>query len=150
MTSADALVAIDGTMTLDAVESQYFGAKQTHRAYPVVQNGRLLGLVDRATLDAHRVQAGPGATLASAFADRTPAVAQAHETCRVVASRLAMLGLERLPVVDDPQSLRITGIVSRSDLIKPALQHFDDEQKRERFRPIVPANLRDPGARKAG
>ena len=59
-----------------------------------------------------------------------------------------MLGLERLPVVDDPQSLRITGIVSRSDLIKPALQHFDDEQKRERFRPVVPANLRDSGTRK--
>ncbi|CAI8787998.1 MULTISPECIES: chloride channel protein [Burkholderia] len=150
MTPADALVAIDGATPLDAVESQYFGAKQTHRAYPVVQNGRLLGLVDRATLDAHRAQAGPDAPLASAFADRAPAVAQAHETCRVVASRLAMLGLERLPVVDDPQSLRVTGIVSRSDLIKPALQHFDDEQKRERFRPVVPVNLRDIGARKAG
>ncbi|MBY4766735.1 hypothetical protein [Burkholderia ambifaria] len=33
---------------------------------------------------------------------------------------------------------------------KPALQHFDDEQKRERFRPIVPVNLRDIGARKVG
>ncbi|KAB0638994.1 chloride channel protein [Burkholderia latens] len=150
MTSAGALVSIDGAMTLDTVESQYFGAKQTHRAYPVVQNGRLLGLVDRATLDAHRAQAGLGATLASAFADRVPAVAQAHETCRVVASRLAVLGLERLPVVDDPQSLRIIGIVSRSDLIKPALQHFDDEQKRERFRPIVPINLRDRANRNVG
>ncbi|KVC44846.1 chloride channel protein [Burkholderia diffusa] len=150
MTSADALVAIDGATTLDAVESQYFGVKQTHRAYPVVQNGRLLGVVDRAMLDTQRAQAGPGAVLASAFADRAPAVAQAHETCRVVASRLAMLGLERLPVVDDPQSLRLIGIVSRSDLIKPALQHFDDEQKRERFRPVVPVNLRDASVRKAG
>lgn len=150
MTSADRLVAIDGAATLEAVESQYFGAKQTHRAYPVVQNGRLLGLVDRATLDAQRAQAAADTPIAGAFADRAPAVAQAHETCRVVASRLAMLGLERLPVVDDEQSMRITGIVSRSDLIKPALQHFDDEQKRERFRPIVPANLRDIGTRKAG
>ncbi|RKU05076.1 chloride channel protein [Burkholderia sp. Nafp2/4-1b] len=150
MTSADALVAIDGAKTLDVVESEYFGAKQTHRAYPVVQDGRLLGFIDRAMLDAQRAQAGPGAVLASAFADRARAVAQAHETCREVASRLAVLGLERLPVVDDPQSLRITGIVSRSDLIKPALQHFDDEQKRERFRPVVPANLRDPDARNAG
>lgn len=115
-----------------------------------MQNGRLLGVVDRATLDAHRAQAGPGATLASVFAERAPAVAQAHETCRVVASRLAMLGLERLPVVDDPQSLRIVGIVSRSDLIKPALQHFDDEHKRERFRPVVPVNLRNARARNAG
>ncbi|WP_063551847.1 chloride channel protein [Burkholderia territorii] len=150
MTSADALVAIDGATTLDVVESLYFGVKQTHRAYPVVQNGRLLGVIDRATLDAQRAHAGPGAVLASVFAERVPAVAQAHETCRMVASRLAMLGLERLPVVDDPQSLRIVGIVSRSDLIKPALQHFDDEQKRERFRPVVPVNLRNAGVRKAG
>ncbi|KVL43051.1 chloride channel protein [Burkholderia territorii] len=150
MTSADALVAIDGATPLDVVESQYFGVTQTHRAYPVVRNGRLLGVIDRATLDAQRAHAGPGAVLASVFAEHVPAVAQAHETCRVVASRLAMLGLERLPVVDDPQSLRIVGIVSRSDLIKPALQHFDDEQKRERFRPVVPVNLRDAGARKAG
>ncbi|VWD39557.1 chloride channel protein [Burkholderia lata] len=150
MTSADRLVAIDGAATLDTVESQYFGAKQTHRAYPVVQNGRLLGLVDRATLDAQRAQAAADTPISGVFANRAPAVAQAHETCRVVASRLAMLGLERLPVVADEQSMRITGIVSRSDLIKPALQHFDDEQKRERFRPIVPANLRDIGTRKAG
>ncbi|MDN7616372.1 chloride channel protein [Burkholderia cepacia] len=150
MTSADLLVTIDGETTLDAVESRYFGANQTHRAYPVVQNGRLLGLVDRATLDAQRAQAAPDTPISRAFANRAPAFAQAHESCRVVASRLAMLGLERLPVVADEQSMRITGIVSRSDLIKPALQHFDDEQKRERFRPIVPANLRDIGTRKAG
>ncbi|CAB3748379.1 chloride channel protein [Burkholderia puraquae] len=150
MTSTDRLVTIDGAATLATVESRYFSAKQTHRAYPVMQNGRLLGLVDRATLDAQRAQAAADTPISGAFANRAPAVAHAHETCRVVASRLAMLGLERLPVVTDEQSMHITGIVSRSDLIKPALQHFDDEQKRERFRPIVPADLRDIGTRKAG
>ncbi|MCA8431280.1 chloride channel protein [Burkholderia seminalis] len=150
MTSADRVVAIDGATTLATVESRYFGAKQTHRAYPVVQHGRLLGLVDRATLDARRAEAGAESPISDAFANRVPAVALAHETCRVVASRLAMLGLERLPVVDDEQSLRVIGIVSRSDLIKPARHHFDDEQTRERFRPIVPVNLRDAGTREAG
>ncbi|MGU3781524.1 chloride channel protein [Burkholderia metallica] len=150
MTPAERVVAIDGAATLATVESQYFGAQQTHRAYPVVQDGRLLGLVDRATLDTQRAQAAADSPIAGAFENRTPAVAHAHETCRVVASRLAMLGLERLPVVSDEQSMRITGIVSRSDLIKPALQHFDDEQKRERFRPVVPANLRASRTRQAG
>ncbi|RQS93473.1 chloride channel protein [Burkholderia seminalis] len=150
MTSADRVVAIDGATTLATVESRYFGAKQTHRAYPVVQHGRLLGLVDRATLDARRAEADAESPISDAFANRVPVVALAHETCRVVASRLAMLGLERLPVVDDEQSLRVIGIVSRSDLIKPARHHFDDEQKRERFRPIVPVNLRDAGTREAG
>ncbi|KVP46576.1 hypothetical protein WJ89_07090 [Burkholderia ubonensis] len=87
----------------------------------------------------------PGTPIADVLADRAPVVALAHETCRLVATRLAVHGLERLPVVDDAQSLRMTGIVSRSDLIKPALQHFDDEHKRERFRPIVPANARKAG-----
>ncbi|WP_010098810.1 CBS domain-containing protein [Burkholderia ubonensis] len=87
----------------------------------------------------------PAGNTLGAWVIAVPVVALAHETCRLVATRLAVHGLERLPVVDDAQSLRMTGLVSRSDLIKPALQHFDDEHKRERFRPIVPANARKAG-----
>ncbi|KVW50650.1 chloride channel protein [Burkholderia ubonensis] len=145
MTRADAIVAIDAATTLAEVDATFFGARQTHRAYPVVQDGRLLGVVDRALLDAQRASRAPGTPIADVLADRAPVVALAHETCRLVATRLAVHGLERLPVVDDAQSLRMTGLVSRSDLIKPALQHFDDEHKRERFRPIVPVNARKAG-----
>ncbi|KVO02175.1 hypothetical protein WJ71_19360 [Burkholderia ubonensis] len=240
MTRADAIVAIDAATTLAEVDATFFGARQTHRAYPVVQDGRLLGVVDRALLDAQRASRAPGTPIADVLADRAPVVALAHETCRLVATRLAVHGLgsvyirnahalprerplarratprildvsprsatrraavlvatpnlnfiprecpkspvwrrraslvwlgqtallapcptsdfghshvrsvckqtlERLPVVDDARSLRMTGLVSRSDLIKPALQHFDDEHKRERFRPIVPANARKAG-----
>ncbi|KDB06905.1 hypothetical protein LIG30_3924 [Burkholderia sp. lig30] len=90
--------------------------------------------------------------IADVLPDRTPDVALVHATCRLVATRLAVPGLERLPVVHDAQSLRIAGIVSRSDLVKPALQHFDDEHKRERFRPIVPVSMRKrhAAAREAG
>jgi len=56
------------------------------------------------------------------------------ETCRLVATRLAVHGLERLPVVADATTLQLVGIVSRSDLIKPSLGHFEEEHKRERFR----------------
>ncbi|KVL70613.1 hypothetical protein WJ50_07505 [Burkholderia ubonensis] len=240
MTRADAIVAIDAATTLAEVDATFFGARQTHRAYPVVQDGRLLGVVDRALLDAQRASRAPGTPIADVLAGRAPVVALAHETCRLVATRLAVHGLgsvyirnahalprerplarratprildvsprsatrraavlvatpnlnfiprecpkspvwrrraslvwlgqtallapcptsdfghshvrsvckqtlERLPVVDDAQSLRMTGLVSRSDLIKPALQHFDDEHQRERFRPIVPANARKAG-----
>ncbi|WP_322065756.1 chloride channel protein [Burkholderia ubonensis] len=145
MTRADAIVAIDAATTLAEVDATFFGARQTHRAYPVVQDGRLLGVVDRALLDAQRASRAPGTPIADVLAERAPVVALAHETCRLVATRLAVHGLERLPVVDDAQSLRMTGLVSRSDLIKPALQHFNDEHKRERFRPIVPVNARKAG-----
>jgi H+/Cl- antiporter ClcA len=139
MTRAEAVSTIDAALPAADVVARYFGARQTHRAYPVVRDGRLLGIVDRALLDAPHAA---DARIADLLPDGPPNVALAHETCRVVATRVAVLGIERLPVVDSAQSLRIVGIVSRSDLIKPALQHFDDEHKRERFRPIVPANAR--------
>ncbi|KWK44559.1 chloride channel protein [Burkholderia stagnalis] len=152
MTRAASIVTIDADTPLAEVDATFFGARQTHRAYPVVKDGCLLGVVDRALLDAQRATFSPDTPVARVLAGHAPAIALAHETCRLVATRLAVLGLERLPVVDDAQSLRMTGLVSRSDLIKPALQHFDEEHKRERFRPIVPANARRGlgAARKTG
>jgi hypothetical protein len=41
-------------------------------------------------------------------------------------------GMERLAVVDGVESLRLVGIVSRSDLLKPAGQVHEDEVRRER------------------
>jgi CBS-domain-containing membrane protein len=77
------------------------------------------------------------ATLAEVLHGNEPVVAVPGETCRVVASRLAVHELERLPVVADANSMRLVGIVARSDLIKPSLAHFEDEQKQERFRRVA-------------
>lgn len=60
-------------------------------------------------------------TAGDLFGEHMPVVALADETCRALATRLAVHGLERLRVVSDASTLRLTGIVSRSDLIKPAL-----------------------------
>jgi CBS domain-containing protein len=59
--------------------------------------------------------------------------ALSHETCRAVASRLASMGLERMPVVESEESLKVAGVVSRSDLLKPAKQLHEEESRRERF-----------------
>ena len=40
--------------------------------------------------------------------------------------------LERLPVVDDPISRRVVGIVSRSDLVRPFRVLHDEDVHRER------------------
>lgn len=61
-----------------------------------------------------------------------PEYALPGETCRAVAQRLAAAGQERLPVVDDPVSLRAVGIVSRSDLLKPMRAQHEEESLRER------------------
>ncbi|MBN3802070.1 CBS domain-containing protein [Paraburkholderia sp. Ac-20336] len=132
----------EASATVGATLQTLFGANQVRRAYPVVRDGAVIGVADRMLLerfcadDAERKRALP---LAEVFAQHNTAFALPSETCRLVATRLAVLGLERLPVVADRKSMRLIGIVSRSDLVKPSLAHFEEEHKRERFRRIGPA-----------
>lgn len=177
-------VTIDADLSVEVVRARYFGATQAHRAYPVVRDGVLIGMLDRATLDgspaahdgdgqaddaraakdgqaddarAAKMRAADVQMIDMRVADvlprRAPLFSLADETCRLVATRLAVHQLERLPVVADPGTMRVVGIVSRSDLVKPALRHFDDEHKRERFRRAHPAAFvkrRFAPARKTG
>ncbi|CAJ3167192.1 voltage-gated chloride channel/CBS domain-containing protein [Burkholderia pseudomallei] len=171
-------VTIDADLSVEVVRARYFGATQAHRAYPVVRDGVLIGMLDRAMLDgspaahdgdgqaddarAAKMRAadvqmidmrGADVRVADVLPRRAPLFSLADETCRLVATRLAVHQLERLPVVADPDTMRVVGIVSRSDLVKPALRHFDDEHKRERFRRAHPAAFvkrRFAPARKTG
>ncbi|MFM0153254.1 chloride channel protein [Paraburkholderia sediminicola] len=134
--------SIDAVTTVADALATYFGRTQTRRAYPVVQDGAVLGMIDRMFLqqlcqDDSELKAR--LNLADVLRQRPPAFALPDETCRLVATRLAVHGLERLPVVADRDSMRLVGIVSRSDLIKPSLSHFEEEHKKERFRRITPA-----------
>ncbi|KVE39268.1 chloride channel protein [Burkholderia sp. TSV86] len=133
---AQPAVTIDANAALAEVQAEYFSSAQRHRAYPVTHGGTLVGMLDRAALERAIAPLGGHANAGEAVraAAPTPAYALPHETCRLVATRLAVRELERLPVVADSGSLRVVGIVSRSDLVKPALKHFDEEHKRERFR----------------
>jgi len=123
---------IDASATVSDTLATRFGATQTRRAWPVVRDGVVLGVVDRAMLDG----ADADKTLGALFAGRVPDVALPGETCRQIATRLAIHGLERLPVVRNRDSLQIVGIVSRSDLVKLSLTHFEEEHKKERFNRI--------------
>ncbi|MBP0589759.1 chloride channel protein [Paraburkholderia sp. LEh10] len=132
------LDTIDAALSVRDALTAYFGVTQKRRAYPVVRgNGVVLGIVDRATLDAVRdgaTQHTLDSPLADVLKDASPVVALPDETCRLVATRLAVHELERLPVVADRDSMHLLGVVSRSDLVKPSFAHFEEEHKRERFR----------------
>ncbi|NML34585.1 chloride channel protein [Paraburkholderia antibiotica] len=133
---------VDAATTVGATLQTLFGANQSRRAYPVVRNGAVIGVADRSLLErfcADDTERKRALTLADVFAEQNPAFALPSETCRLVATRLAVLDLERLPVVADRNSMRLVGIVSRSDLVKPSLAHFEEEHKRERFRRIGPS-----------
>ncbi|RXZ34019.1 chloride channel protein [Oxalobacteraceae bacterium CAVE-383] len=135
-----AVQAIPAEMTIADALANYFGATQHHRCYPVTDaEGRLAGMAERSSF-------APGAdgrnTISSLFARSADdgqesqgalPVALASDTCRIAAARMASHHVERLPVVDNANERRLIGIVSRSDLIKPSLLFFDEEQKRERL-----------------
>ncbi|ORC47503.1 chloride channel protein [Burkholderia sp. A27] len=146
---------IDAQLTVGEALAKYFGATQMHRAYPVIDAGKVAGVVERATLERARAQrdgAGAATTLLELMKARAPVVAVPGETCRLVATRLAVHNLERVLVVDDANTRRLVGIVSRSDLVKPSLAHFDEEHKKERFRRLGPrsAKRRLSPVRRAG
>jgi H+/Cl- antiporter ClcA len=126
---------IDACMSVAQALSNPFGPGQQHRGFPVLRRDRLVGVVDRAAIvDLHARD--PQATVEDACGMSPPAYALPGETCRSVATRLARHHLERLPVVADADSLQVVGIVSRSDLIKLSVVHFDEEETRERLRGV--------------
>jgi len=124
--------SVDADTPVGGVYSSTFGPGQAHRAFPVVRNKRLLGVVDRTLIEAACAR-DPLQPVGEIFVDQPPPpYALAHESCRVVAERLVTTSQERLPVVADADSLRLLGIVSRSDLLKPLRSRYEEEELRER------------------
>jgi CBS domain-containing protein len=128
-------LSIDAGAGLEEVLASHFGEQQRHRAYPVVRAGVLVGMLDRAALLAAR-QAGGKRCVGELYGVNMPIVALAGETCRSVATRLAVHERERLPVVDDAVSRHLVGLVSRSDLIKASLSLHEEEHHHQAFRHI--------------
>jgi H+/Cl- antiporter ClcA len=125
--------AIDADALVADVLVSHFGASQRHRAYPVTREGAVVGMLDRAALDS----AGAGVRqVGELFGANAPIVALPGETCRIVAIRLAVHGLERVPVVADAATRELVGVISRSDLIKSSLALYDEESARHRFRRV--------------
>ncbi|HEY8011276.1 MAG TPA: chloride channel protein [Rudaea sp.] len=124
------VVAIPGELKLSEVLANYFGSTQQQRAYPVVVDGKFVGNVDRSSLQS--LAHGGDPAIATVIPQQEPAYALANETCRSVASRMAAFGLERLAVIESAESRRLVGFVSRSDLLKPAKQLYEEEFERER------------------
>ncbi|KMZ13945.1 Chloride channel protein [Candidatus Burkholderia humilis] len=85
------VLTIDAATPLSDVLAKHFGPQQVHRAYPVVRDGVLAGMLDRAAL-ASLIEATPepaltvGDALVRLSGD-APWVALPGETCRLAATR---------------------------------------------------------------
>lgn len=127
-------VSIAAQLTLHEAAQQYFGSGQQHRSFPVVDtHGVLLGMLERDSLLHHIALHGGDQQLAMILDSAHASVALPTETCQVVGRRMAIQHVERLPVVADKESLRLLGVISRSDLLKPAHTVFHEEHVRERL-----------------
>ena len=130
---SQAPMAIDADALVAEVFASHFGAGQRHRAYPVTRGGAVIGMLERATLEAGK----DAVHVRDLYGANAPIVALRGETCRTVAIRLAVHNLERVPVVADAASRQLVGVVSRSDLIKSSLILHDEENTRHRFRRVT-------------
>jgi CBS domain-containing protein len=128
------VMTIPGSELTRDVWSTYFGSKQQHRAYPVVEDGRLLGVLDRSVLNGLPPAAleEPVARVFSAYG-RTSGFTTPGETCRAAALKMAAEGLERLAVIDAPATRRVVGMLTRSDLLKPSSVIHEEDFRRERL-----------------
>jgi len=128
------VLSIPAATTLHDIAADYFGAAQHHRAFPVRRvDGTLAGMLDRSALLDYLQQHPPTTPLQQLLAQTVPLFALGTETCQAVARRMAAYHVERLAVVADAGSLQLIGIISRSDLVKPARTAFDEEHIRERL-----------------
>jgi CBS domain-containing protein len=123
---------IDAAATIGAVLATHFGPTQKHRGYPVTRGGLVVGMVERDTLNGH----APDLPVGALFGANPPLVALPGETCRAVATRLAVHGIERLPVVTQAAQPQLLGVVSRSDLIKASATLHDEEHERRTLRTL--------------
>ncbi|WP_175626809.1 MULTISPECIES: chloride channel protein [Oxalobacteraceae] len=127
-------MSIDAHLTLHEAAQQYFGSEQKHRSFPVVDtHGTLLGMLERDNLLHHIALHGGDQQLVNILDAAHLSLALPTETCQVVGRRMAIQHVERLPVVADKESRRLLGIISRSDLLKPAHTVFHEEHVRERL-----------------
>ena len=123
---------IDAAATIAGVLATHFGPAQKHRGYPVTRGGVVIGMIERDTLNGHL----PDLPVGALFGANPPLVALPGETCRAVATRLAVHGIERLPVVTQAAQPQLLGVVSRSDLIKASATLHDEEHERRTLRTL--------------
>jgi H+/Cl- antiporter ClcA/CBS domain-containing protein len=136
------LITIDAGTTVGAALASHFGSGQVHRAFPVVRDGRYVGMLDRAALLKHK-SSGRDKPVGELFGENIPVMALPDETGRAIATRLAVHHLERIPVVQNAESRELIGLVSRSDLVNPSRSLFDEEHNYETSETTAVSSLKD-------
>lgn len=126
------VVRVDGGQLAEHAFQQHFTGPQIHRRYPVVVEGRLVGMLDRDTLRGYETS---DVRCAELFV-KQPGLSWAlpTETARTVAGRMTEQRVSSLPVVTDAQTRELIGVIALSDLLRPQHAVVQEETLRERLR----------------
>ena len=130
------VVALPAGARVAELAALHGDAGRGQRLYPVVDDGRLLGVLSRSALqDLAGDREGRERCLGE-LAGRAVVTARPDEPLRVVAERMAETGLTRLPVVARDDGRRLLGLVSLGDLLKARALNLEAERRRERVHPM--------------
>jgi H+/Cl- antiporter ClcA/CBS domain-containing protein len=112
----------------------------THQGFPVINDeGLLVGVVTRRDL---LDQAMTDTTVVRAVVRRAPVVVFEDNTLRDAADHMVREEVGRLPVVSRDAALKVTGIISRSDLLAAHRPRLTAASKARRVRRITAWRLR--------
>lgn len=111
--TSDVEVVETGVTVAEALEGLAAMADVRHQGFPVVTpEGTVVGVVTR-----HDLHAGPPGASVESILRREPIVITPDRTLRDAADQMVRSQVGRLPVVADLRSMRLIGIVTRSDLL---------------------------------
>ncbi len=115
------------------------GQSHKHQGYPVVDDkGKLVGMVTRWEIMKNKAARD---LKVRNLMNANPIVAYPSDPCRAAAARMARHRIGRLPVVSSEHPTKLLGILTRSDLLKLNLKHFEEEEVHEKFIDMDPSKI---------
>ncbi|NJS09026.1 MAG: universal stress protein [Microcoleus sp. CSU_2_2] len=104
---------LSSLLTFDEVMQAF--SRSTHRGFPVVEAGKLVGIVSQTDLANASKHNFNGQSLLKEFMTAQPITVKATDTLSEVLYRLTHYNLSRLPVTE---GRHLVGIITRSDIIR--------------------------------
>ncbi|MEK0193536.1 MAG: CBS domain-containing protein [Oscillatoriales cyanobacterium] len=104
---------LSSQLTFDEVMQAF--SRSTHRGFPVVEAGKLVGIVSQSDLANAKQRNFLGNALLKEFMTTQPITVTANDTLSEVLHRLSKYNLSRLPVTE---GRHLIGIITRSDIIR--------------------------------
>jgi chloride channel protein, CIC family len=104
---------LSSLLTFDEVMQAF--SRSTHRGFPVVEAGKLVGIISQTDLANAKNRNFSGNSLLKEFMTPQPITVKTNDTLSEVLYRLTQYNLSRLPVTE---GRHLVGIITRSDIIR--------------------------------